>query len=70
MKVVELIKSLSSSEIEGFKKFIYSPYFNESKDIIKLFESFIYKFCCTSQFVVGTGCITCATFAGKHGDFN
>lgn len=42
-KAIQILKSFTPEEIKKFEKFINSPYFNTSKDVIKLF-SFIKKF--------------------------
>ncbi len=41
MKVVELLKTLSENELIRFEKFINSPYHNETKEIIALYEALI-----------------------------
>lgn len=37
-KVIETLKAFSSDELKRFEKFIKSPYFNTSKDTVKLFD--------------------------------
>lgn len=39
--VIDLLKSFSSSEVEQFRKFINSPFFNTSKKMVLLFESLV-----------------------------
>lgn len=38
-RLIQLLKSLSTSEIKQFKDFISSPVFNKNKNVISLFES-------------------------------
>ena len=37
-KLIQQLKGLNSKELKGLKSFLQSPYFNNSKDITKLFE--------------------------------
>lgn len=40
-KVIDLLRSFSKEEINKFKKFIHSPYFNRSRKVIALFNELI-----------------------------
>src|SRR6186713_1862267 len=41
-KITELLKSFSGEDIKHFRRFLHSPYFNESQKLIKLYEILIH----------------------------